>query len=146
MQYELNLIHDLCRAIGFAGYYQTPEIFAIPLAEGIVLVFQNSESEKDCLVAFEGTPWHCHGDFQFSDRHGYFLELSYLDVIKGLGAGSILLCEQWNSGVLRDRWLVHRDYIDEFRYMVEGEDIRIRRLPAGFHSASIEQAANEKQA
>lgn len=128
MRYDLKLIEAVCEEVGLHGAYRTPETFAIELADGIVLCFHNDESEKDCLVEFEGTPWHTHGDFVFSG-HGYSLEMSYLDVVAGIGDGRILICEYWKSALLVDRWLVHRDYVDEFRYMEEGDDIRIRWLP-----------------
>ena len=64
----------------------------------------------------------------FSDARGYYKEMTYFDVIAGIPTGEILIAESWRNTQLEDRWLVHRDYIDEFRYLDEGDEIRIRRI------------------
>jgi len=92
------------------------------------LLFVNAEREDDCLMEFEGTPWHCHDDLVFSDPHGYYIEMNYFDVLTGLAEGTVLVCELWTNGTLSDRWLVHRDYVDEFRHLQIGDEIRIRPL------------------
>jgi hypothetical protein len=50
-----------------------------------------------------------------------------MDVLIGLTDGTVLLCERWYQGVLKDRSLVHRDFVDEFRFLEVDEEVRIRR-------------------
>ncbi len=56
-------------------------------------------------------------------------------LVTGLANGTVLVCELWSAGLLADRWLVHRDFVDEFRHMQNRDEIRIvteqRRARAG---------------
>src|SRR6478609_7142146 len=131
MRFDLKLIHELCQEIGLRSSIQSDVLLDIELSEDCVLFFQNAEVEADCLVSLRGAPcgasWHTHGDFIFADCRGYYTELSYLDVVAGLKDGVILVCERWRDGQLVDRWLIHRDFNSEFRYLDETEAIRVRR-------------------
>lgn len=126
MRYELDLILQLCHELGLPALL-TDERAEITLGHGVALWFQNAERDEDCLVGFEDTPWHTHDYLLFSDAKGYYVELDYLDIVTGLKDGQILICEQWQDGALRDRWLIHRDFNNEFKYMREGEELRIWR-------------------
>jgi hypothetical protein len=128
MRYDFDTITEHCRELGLRVEARTSNAVAIELEKGVALVFINAEREEDSLVGFEDGAWHYHEDLMCSDRHGFHIELGYLDVLTGLADGSVLLCEEWVHGALRDRSLVHRDYVDEFRCMEEGEEIRIRRV------------------
>ena len=130
MRYNLDMIRDLCRELGLRTMARPSNEVAVELEEGVILLFVNAEREEDSLIGFEGGEWHYHDDLMCSDRHGFHIELGYLDVLTGLGDGEVLLCEQWVRGELRERSLVHRDYVDEFRYIEEDEEIRIRRIPS----------------
>jgi len=127
MRYDLKLIHELCQELGLRSRFRTDDLLAIELSEDCALVFQNAEREEDCLVAFDGTPWHTHDVFLFSDGRGYYTEMDYLDVVSGLKDGRILVCERWLESRLIDRWLIHRDFNDEFKYMDAGEEVRVCR-------------------
>lgn len=128
MRYDLKMIFDLSEEIGLRCVSQALNKVAIELEPSVVLVFQNFDSEDDCLMYFQGTDWHAHGDLMCADRHGYYIDLSYLDVLTGAADGTVLLCELWCHEELADRRIVHRDYVDEFQYMQVGEEIRIRPL------------------
>lgn len=127
MRYDLKIIHELCQELGLRSSVRSGSLVDVELGEDCVLFFENADGEDDCRVGFHGTSWHTHGDFIFADGRGYFSELSYLDVITGLKDGAILICERWRDGRLLDRWLVHRDFNSEFKYMDEGEEVRVRR-------------------
>jgi hypothetical protein len=127
MRYDLKLIHKLCQELGLRSSFRLDDLLAIELGKDCVLVFQNAERDEDCLIAFDGTPWHTHDVFVFVDGRGYYTEMDYLDVISGLKDGRILVCERWLEGRLIDRWLIHRDFNDEFKYMDEKEEVRVRR-------------------
>ncbi|MDP6705702.1 MAG: hypothetical protein QF893_05115 [Alphaproteobacteria bacterium] len=124
MRYDLALIEELCGEIGLPAVMRSPDRLAIELAEGAVLCFENYEKD-DCLVEFESTPWHVHGDFHFAGD-GDGVEMTYFDAVAGIVEGHALVCERWNRGALVDRWLDHRDRIDDFRYMDAGDEIKVR--------------------
>jgi hypothetical protein len=89
MRYDLDLVLRYCEEIGLHSELSTPNALAIELAEDVRLIFQNAEHDDDCLVGFNGTPSHTHGDFTFVDGRGHYVEMDYLDVIAGLADGRI---------------------------------------------------------
>lgn len=126
MRYELDLILQLCNEVGLPALV-VDERVEITLGPSATLWFQNADKDEDCLMAFEGTGWHMHDYFCFVDARGYEIELDYLDIVTGLKDGRLLVCERWQDGALRDRWLTHRDFNNEFKYMREGEELRVWR-------------------
>jgi hypothetical protein len=126
MHYDLELICHRCREIGLSARIDTQRV-EVDLGEGAILCFQNAEREEDCLVGFLDTPWHVHDKFVFADR-GSYVELDYLDVLAGLKAGQVLVCEQKIDGQTSDRWLIHSQHNDEFEFLEERERITIRRV------------------
>jgi hypothetical protein len=140
MRIDLAMVAELGGEVGLSCVRRSADEVAVHLEEGITLLFQNvatectgedgttTTNEDDNLIGFEGAQWHTHDGLMFSDRHGFYVELSYLDLVSGLADGTVLVCEQWLHGELADRWLVHRDFVDEFRYLQNGEEIRIRSV------------------
>lgn len=126
MPYDLDLILQLCGEVGLPARL-TDDRVEVELCQGAVLHFQNAEDEKDCLIGFPDTPWHTHGHLKFSDPHGRYVEIDYLDVIVALGDGRVLICERQTTDGTVDRWLIHRDYDDELRWLEQGEQLVIRR-------------------
>jgi hypothetical protein len=130
MHYDLVLIAELCTDLGFAHESVLGKSVTVALALGTKLRFENYANEQDasddCVVGFEGTPSHSHGDLDFYAR-GQQLELNALEVLWGIADGTVLICERWTQGKLADRWLVHKDFVDEFQHLDPGEEIRIRR-------------------
>jgi hypothetical protein len=129
VRYDLQLIQELCVELQLRSAALSAEEVEVDLGGGAVLCFVNSEHDQDCLVGFKGTPWHAHDDFTFHDRQGNCVELNYLDVLTGLKEGKVLVCERWQSGLLADRWLLHAELHDEFRYINEGEEVRVWKAP-----------------
>jgi hypothetical protein len=127
MRYDLKLTHELCQELGLRSHFRQDDLLAIELGEDCVLVFQNAEREEDCLVGFDGTPWHTHDVFMFADCRGHYTEMNYLDVVSGLKNGVILICEHWLDERLLDRCLIHGAFNDAFTNMNAGEEIRVRR-------------------
>jgi hypothetical protein len=127
MRYELDLVNQLSREIGLPVRMGTDRRVEIDLGRGAVLCFQNAEREEDCLIGFLGMPWHTHHNLMFADARGNYIELDYLNLLTGLKEGRVLVCEREVEGRTVDRWLVHSEYIDEFKYLEEGERIIVRR-------------------
>ena len=127
MKYDLDLIQELCSELSLRVAARSSNEVAVELDEGTVLIFVNAELEKDSLIGFEGGGWHYHDDLTCWDGPSSTIDLEYFDVLTGLADGAVLICEQWVDGQLHDRSLVHRGYVNEFRYMRIGEEIRIRR-------------------
>ena len=129
MRYELELILQLCGEVGLPARL-TDDRVEVELCPNAVLHFQNAEDERDSLIGFSDTPWHTHGDLKFSDAHGRYVEIDYLDVIVALRDGRVLICERQTANRTVDRWLIHRDYSDELRWLEQGEQLVIRRAIA----------------
>src|SRR5262245_3142527 len=120
MRYDIDLIHQLCREVGLSVRVAAERV-EVDLGQNAVLCFQNAEADEDCLIGFLGTPWHTHGDLMFTGARGHYIELDYLDLVVALKEGRVLVCERLVDGRVADRWLIHRDYNDEFKYVEEGE-------------------------
>ena len=132
MRYDLDLVNQLCREIGLIVRADTDRRVEVDLGRDAVLCFQNAEREEDCLIGFLGTPWHTHDNLMFDDARGNYVELDYLNLLAGLKEGRVLVCEREVKGRMVDRWLVHCEYNDEFKYLEEDERIIVRR---GLHRA-----------
>jgi len=130
LRYDLELIAELSEEVGLGSVTRAPGEATIELQEGVALLFRNLDEEDDCVMGFVGTSWHTHGGLMCSDRHGSYVELGYLDIVAGLANGTVLICELWARSKLSDRWLVHKDYVDEFKYLQPGEEVRIRMAPS----------------
>ena len=134
MHYDLTSIADLCAELGLSHTSIAGKSVAVALEPGATLRFENYQSEEDgsdeSVVGFEGTPSHSHGDMSFYAR-GQQVELNSLDLLSGAIDGTILICERWKDEKLADRWLVHKDFVNEFDYIESGEEIRVRRVVAG---------------
>ena len=139
MHYDLEMIVQACNESDLVAKRMQASV-EIDLGRGAVLCFQNSEKEQDCLVGFRETPWHTHGDFTFVDPRGHFAEMDYLGVLYGLAEGTVLVCERHTNGHLADRWLIHKDYADEFGYMDESDQIIVWRAKKRKSVASSESA------
>lgn len=131
MRLDLGMVAQLATEVGLVVRDVPPDEVQLVLGPDEILIFRNLADTSDCVIGFDGSGWHFHGDLQCADRHGYNVELSYLDIITGLGSGTVLDCERVVDGQPGARWLVHRDYVDEFRYMDAGEEIRVRRIKVG---------------
>ena len=129
MRYDLKLVQELCDELGLRNAF-ADDVVEVDLGAGAVLCFVNAEQERDCLVGFKGGEWHAHDDFVFHDsRRNMGLRMNYLDVLTGLKDGTVLVCEQWKSGLLVERRLIHAEFNDESQAMPEGDELRIWRAP-----------------
>lgn len=124
MLYELELVKELCNEVGLKSSIRDDEV-AIELDAETILCVKNIDSD-DCLIEFEGTPWHFHDDIQFSDSRGYYIDVTYLDLIIEIAQGKILVGELWENEKIKDRHLIHSEYNDEFKYMQPDEKIIIK--------------------
>jgi hypothetical protein len=130
MHYDVKLIFQLCHEVGLCAHMETDRSVKVDVGEGTVLCFKNAESEDDCLIGFEGTPWHTHGDLMFADARGNYVELDYLELVVSLKEGRVLICERQVDGRIVDQWLIHHEYNDEFKDIQAGERITARRAIA----------------
>jgi hypothetical protein len=126
MRFDLEMICELCSEVGLHCIRRSSDEVMIRLEAEAKLLFCNEPNDDDSFIGFEGTPWHTHDELMCSDRHGYHIELNFLDVISGIADGTVLICELWVCGKLADRWLVHRDFVNEFRHLQNGDEIRVR--------------------
>lgn len=136
MRYDLDILSEFCREIGLNGRMPDNSSLQVALGDEAVLCFYNAEQDEDCLMGFEDTPWHTHGDLMFSDHHGHFVELDPLNLLSGLCSGDVLICEQEVSGHVVDRWLVHKVFNDELEYLSAGERLIVRRAHCAVRSTT----------
>lgn len=129
MRYDLDILFDYCRETGLRARMADDGTLEVVLGDSAVLCFQNFENEDDCQMGFLDTSWHCHGDLMFSDPRGHYVELDPLNILEGLSTGDVLVCEQLIGGSLADRWLIHKNYNDEFGHLRLGEQLVVRRAP-----------------
>lgn len=134
MRFDLTLITEHCQRLGLAAMRTTRNQVRIHIRPGVVFVFHNAEQDEDCTVGFEGTPTHTHGSFEFSGPNGNCIELTYIEVLRCLSDGQVLICESLEGDTLRDRWLVHCDYNDEFKHITTGECLRVYRAQLKHHT------------
>jgi hypothetical protein len=146
VRYELKQVQELCGELGLRSsvVVEEPAEWAeVDLGGDAVLCFVNAAHDKDCLVGFKGTGWHFHDDFVFEDRDGsVVISLNYLDLLRRIKNGQIVVLEHWRSGQLHSRALVHSDsdnvlhYITVVQTLEAGAEIRIWRAPRyGQHAA-----------
>jgi hypothetical protein len=131
LRYDLDLVVLACAEAGLPSK-QDGECVAIPLGQRAVLLIQNIEAD-DCMIGFEGTPWHIHDNPTFAGPEGY-VEMEYFDLPRALSEGKVLVCERHQHGELVDRWLVHHEVNDEFKYLERGEELRIWRAKGNLES------------
>ena len=127
MPYDFDFISESCKELGWQTSTHAKDVLKVELEPSVILCFVNSEKEKDCLVGFEGTPWHTHGTFLFGDSEST-LEMDYVDVLLALSKGEVVICERLIAGQVKDRWLAHSKYNDELEDLEKGQEIRIRRV------------------
>lgn len=131
MNIDLAMVAQLGTEMGMAVRDVPPNQVDLVLEPGVVLVFRNLPESSDSLMGFEDFGWHVHGDLPCSDKRGFCVELSYLDIVTGIADGSVLVCELVENGRIQRRCLVHRDYFDEIGRLVAGQEIRVRRIKVG---------------
>ena len=127
MRYDLQRVHSLCQEAGLSARLVDEQRMEVELGQGAVLCFQNAQNENDCLIGFADTPWHVHDDLSFANSRGVHVEVSYLDLIRELAEGHILICERQMDGLVGDRWLSYCVVNDEFYYFEDGEQLIVRR-------------------
>ena len=127
MRYDIRRIYQACLDLGLAAQSVSDQSIEINLGHGAVLLFQNDDQDEDCLMGFQDTPWHTHDDLMFADARGNYVELNYLDLLRALREGLVLICELRTDGILVDRSLIHSEYNDEFRFLRQGDQVSVRR-------------------
>lgn len=139
LPYDLELLHEQCNEVGLSSKLSAPDTLTIRLTDDVTLRFTNnvtthfsngpSVNDDTIIDLGDDTPWHTHGhEFQFNDPRGYYVSMDYLDLVAGIASGEILIAELWNKGDLKERWLIHKDYNDEFDYLEADSEIRVRRV------------------
>lgn len=127
MRYDLAFLNEYCLELGLNAELVEDSLH-IDLGEGAILMFVNAEQDVDCLVGFLETPWHFHGEaLIFADPRGHYVELDQTDLIAGLVSVEVLICTRLPRGAVADRWLMHREYNDEFDSLEHNGSLLIRR-------------------
>lgn len=104
MKLELEIIAEFAKELGFVCKFDNPNQINIEFSPGIIFVFENIENEDDNVFGFQGTPWHSHDKLILTTENNSYIELKDIEIIEGIQDGTILLCEQYQSG----RWEITR--------------------------------------
>ena len=139
MRYDPKQVQELCGQLGLRSSVVVEgaaEWAEVDLGGQAVLCFVNAEHDKECLIGFKESGWHFHDDFVFEDRdRGAVIRLNYLDLLRQIKNGQIVVLEHWRSGQLHSRLLVHSDsdnvldHITVVQTLEPGAEIRIWRAP-----------------
>lgn len=125
--FDLELVAELCAELGIEYSFVEPARLEMRFACGASIQFVNL-SATDALIGCPTTGWHVHKVLPCSDPQGYGIDIAYLDVVSGIADGTVLVCELYKNGKLFERSLIHKKYADEFQYLDNGDEVRIRRL------------------
>jgi hypothetical protein len=128
MRYRLDELAALAAELGFEARRVDHERLDVVIDDA-VLAFCNLSKDADSLVGFDGTPWHSHDHVQFLTGSSSWVECDELEILTGLRSGELVVISQLVGGVIRDRWLAHRDEPLDLRHVEPGEELRVRRLP-----------------
>ena len=127
MLYRLDELATLAAELGFETRRFDSERLDV-IIDDAVLAFCNLPSDADSRVGFDGTPWHAHDRVHFMTGQDTYLECDELEILVGLRSGELLIVSEFVGGVLRDRWITHRDEPLELRYIEPGDELRVRRV------------------
>ena len=126
MPFDLEVLDEYGRELGFRCTRSSPEELAIDVGHGAELCFVNAADEKDCLVHL-GTDWHKHGPPFLFGGGGYGVEFDELGLLGALKSGGLLLFEHWSGSRLVERSLIHKDHNDEFGHAEPTDEFRVYR-------------------
>ena len=127
MLYRLDELAKLAAELGFEARRVDGDRLDVVIDDA-VLAFCNLSKDADSLVGFDGTPWHSHDRVQFMTGQNSYLECDELEILIGLRSGELMIVSELVRGVLRDRWITHRDEPLELRYIEPGDELRVRRV------------------
>ena len=130
MHYDLATLREFAAELSMEADLVSEGLLHISFGQGVVLVFKNyaEPDGPDCLIAFEGSPWHQHGKLGLMKGEGYYIDLDELEVLQGIKEGKLVLGERLVDGELRRRWLTHVEEPQSLQYMEPKEELRFRRL------------------
>ena len=126
--YNIDALEELARELGFVPSRESPDELSVAIGD-VVLSFQNLRDQEGTVAGFErGAIAHWHGNLLLMVADDKYIELDEFDVLRGIKSGEVLVQERYANAELADRWLVHREGKQDFRFMGCGEEERVRRL------------------
>ncbi|MCC6524469.1 MAG: hypothetical protein IT373_17570 [Polyangiaceae bacterium] len=127
--YRLDELAALAAELGLLAERVGPDRVDVVLFDGCRLAFCNLSEDADTLVGFDGTPWHSHGVVSFLAGSPNYVECDELELLIGLGVGELVVVSLYVGGMLKDRWIEHKNEPLELRYIEPSEELRVFRLP-----------------
>ena len=127
MLYRLDELATLAAELGLETRRVDADRLDV-IIDDAVLAFCNVRRDADSRIGFEGTPWHAHDHVNFMTGQDTYLECDELEILVGLRSGELLIVSEFVGGVLRDRWITHRDEPLKLHYIEPGDELRIRRV------------------
>jgi len=83
MHYDLATLREFAVELSMEADLVSEDLLHISFDQDVVLVFKNyvGADGPDCLIAFEGSPWHSHGKLGLMIGEGCYVELDELQVL-----------------------------------------------------------------
>lgn len=130
MHYDLTKLTGFATTLGMEADLVCGDLLRVRFGQDVVLVFKNYTDSGgcDCLMAFEGTPWHSHCRLGLAAGDDDYLELDEFQVLQGISDGDIVAAESLVDGEVRDRWLHHVEGPEDLRCLEPNEELRFRKL------------------
>lgn len=128
MSYDLDAIENECAAKKLSCNRVSTNEIEVILEPECILQFANLIEEDDTIIGFKNTPWHSHDELMLMTGDDTWTELSEVDVITSLAAGTLVVVSQWIDGKLHDRWLAHRDEKLDLKHLQPLEELRIKQI------------------
>ena len=125
---DLDTLKEFVEKMELIAVRSGTDVLEVHAGDAIVLEFHNLPDENDTLVGFQGTSWHYHGVGMFCSGQNTYLELDELELLTMWREGGLLLFESYRAGILKDRWLAHKDEVVEVDALESGEEVRVRRI------------------
>ncbi len=129
MTYDLKAIEAICLKnqlkCAFISDYEI-EVF---VASDSILIFANTVEGNDNYLGFRGMPWHSHEKLILMTGDSTYVEYGPSELLSNIISGHVMIVTQYGNGVIKDKWLAHRDERMDIRYIEPDEELRIYRTP-----------------
>ena len=123
MALDLDWLKELATSYGFSATGTHAEL-DVELPDGLQLVFSNADDDE--MIGLRGGEWHFHPPWLVEVGDGLVREFTADAVLEAVASRDVMVVEIYESGVLTDRWLEHREGTVDLKYTQSDEELRVR--------------------
>ncbi len=129
LRYDIDRIEEHARELGFCVGRPSADEVTVTILGDAVLAFENLPEEPDTVMGFLGTPWHSHDNLVLTLDESRYEEFEATELLSALRSGEVVVVEGFLNSALEDRWVQHKLEPLDLKYVGEGEQLRVHRLP-----------------